>query len=726
MAEVDLGDYDELLLKKVADRFGVSTYYFDVWNKKREVPRDTLYEIILSMSQSHVGEINLKSILEEPNANEIEICNLISLLNEIPHFRIIFLNNPDKKIEWSILTEDSRYLEGYLRSEDIHEFGKKDSDKNIVLDVPIPIPMKYGYHSLVVRYGSREFQKMIIYAPPHCYVNDNIFNGGKAYGLNVQLYSLRSKENMGIGDFGDVRRLAEALEGSPIRILGFNPLLSLFPHDPWHVSPYSPSSRLFLNPMYLGISDMKEIVEDDKLSSYLNKIIADGGLLQIKGDIFVRYEDIWPLKEGLFFVSYQDFLERHLSKGTILGQEFELYRRKRKELLTNFSLFVALNRYFKQEMGLYSWNQWPKEYQDPKSANVTEWAQQHRNECEFYEYLFWLAERAFDNTRSYAKEKGMCFYLDLPVGVSGSGFETWYWNSFFSKGMSIGAPPDEFNPNGQDWGLPPLNPLVLRADFRPFIETIRFNMEKADILRIDHIMGLMRLFWVPEGKGPERGAYVLYPMDEMFSILCLESHRNKCMVIGEDLGTVPDEVRETMARKRIFSSSVLIFEKEGAKYKRPAQYKEFSVASITTHDLPTLRGFWELHDIITREKIGLFSSSETREKYIELRKSDKTELIAMLEAEGLIEDAIDKTEILVEFSDKINKAIHMCLIIAKSKIVMFQFEDIIGEIDQKNLPGTVTEYPNWRKKLPLDIEQLLKHDFFLWLLAEIRKRNSYS
>lgn len=272
----------------------------------------------------------------------------------------------------------------------------------------------------------------------------------------------------------------------------------------------------------------------------------------------------------------------------------------------------------------------------------------------------------------------------------------------------IGAPPDDFNLNGQDWGLPPLVPERLRdAAYAPFIATLRHNMRHAGALRIDHVMGLMRLYWVPPGGTPADGTYVSYPLDDLLGILALESQRNRCLVIGEDLGTVPDQVRQALRPLGVLSYRLLYFAREAdGAFLRPADYPAQALVAASTHDLPTLRGYWQGHDLDVRRTLDLFPSQEVREQQIVARARDRARLLMALEREGLLPPGLSVHPVAVpDMTPELAAAIHVLVARTPAKVMMIQPEDVLGQVEQANLPGTTDQHPNWRRKLPLNLEE---------------------
>jgi (1->4)-alpha-D-glucan 1-alpha-D-glucosylmutase len=342
---------------------------------------------------------------------------------------------------------------------------------------------------------------------------------------------------------------------------------------------------------------------------------------------------------------------------------------------------------------------WPKAFQDRKGSEVASFADAHRKRVEFFQYLQYHLHLQLSMLQRTAMGQGMSLglYFDLPVGSDASGFDVWYDSQPFALNMSIGAPPDEFNPKGQNWGLPPMIPQRLRERrYEPFIEVLRANMRYASILRIDHVMSLMRLFWIPRGMEAEQGLYVHYPMKELMSIVALESHRNQCVVVGEDLGTVPDEFRLAMKQAGMLSYRIFYFERTDERFLRPEELSQQALATVTSHDLPTLRGYWQGRDIDLRTCLELFPSKELKDRQIALRKQARKELLDLL---NLTNDA---------FTPELVQRLYCYLGQAKSMLLLVPLEDLMNQLDQVNLPGTVQEYPNWRRRLPYSIEELTR------------------
>ena len=360
---------------------------------------------------------------------------------------------------------------------------------------------------------------------------------------------------------------------------------------------------------------------------------------------------------------------------------------------------------------MWGWPECPEPYRDPESSAVQGFAAERIDRVEFYMYLQWLADRQLGaaGRRAFELGLGVGVYQDLAVSIDRGGAEAWANRDLYALAASAGAPPDEFNQKGQDWGLPPIVPDRLReAAYTPFIATLRANMRHAGALRIDHVMGLARLFWVPPGGKPQDGAYVHYPFADLLGILALESHRNRCLVIGEDLGTVPEELRRDLAAAGVLSYRLLYFERrDDGEFKPPAEYPAQALVAISTHDLPTLAGWWEGRDLQLRTELGLFPSEAVRDAQFAARAQDRARLLAALERGGLLPaEATRDPASMPEMTNAFARALHVHLARSPAQVLVVQLEDIALARDQPNLPGTTDQHPNWRRRLTLTLERL--------------------
>src|SRR5262249_15941569 len=353
-------------------------------------------------------------------------------------------------------------------------------------------------------------------------------------------------------------------------------------------------------------------------------------------------------------------------------------------------------------------------------------AEANRERAEFFQWLQWQADRqlAGIGQRSLELHLGVGLYGDLAVSVDRHGAEVWSAQDQYALGAGVGAPPDDFNLTGQNWGLPPLIPARLaQARFAPFIAALRASMRHNGALRIDHVMGLNRLFWIPARAGPAEGAYVRYPFEELLAIVALESQRNQCVVVGEDLGTVPDEVRRELSALGALSYHVLYFERYASgEFKAPGDYPAQGLVAATTHDLPTLAGFWEGRDTALRTELKLFPTAEVRQRQTLERRQDRAHLLLALEREGLLPQGVtpDPASVPV-MTPELARAVQVYLARTPCRVLMIQLEDVLGMPDQANLPGSPNEHPNWRRKLTLDLERWPQDECFVQLCNAISR-----
>jgi (1->4)-alpha-D-glucan 1-alpha-D-glucosylmutase len=582
-----------------------------------------------------------------------------------------------------------------------------DGKQLLRFELKLPGIDQPGYHHFRLFIpGAEVMQSTIIIAPQTCYMPPGVDEGKKIWGVSLQLYALRSRRNWGIGDFTDLQAVVDRLAPLGVEVIGLNPLHALFPHLPENASPYSPSSRDFLNPIYLDIEAIDEYTDNETLAQ---EVSADGFQQRLRALLaldLIDYSGVWAAKLPLLQALYRSFRQAHQAGASERIEAFRQFNNEGGEDLYKFALFEALQAWFhRQDSSMDSWQQWPDAYRDPDSQVVANWAVQHADEIEFHQYLQWNTAAQLSAIQENCKARGLCLgiYRDLAVANASSSAQCWSEPSLYALDMGVGAPPDDFNLSGQNWALPAPLPQALRERaYRPFIHTLRANMRAAGALRIDHVMGLMRLFWVPPNCSPERGSYVAYPFDDLLGIVALESQRNRCLIIGEDLGTVPDEVRHALYANRIFSYRIFRFEKdwERGSMKAPADYPRHALCTAGSHDLPTLCGFWRGTDLKLLEQLDLYPSNDVKQQQQQLRQRDRHEIIAALARENLVAELDSAyTDASADFGNALALAIQRYLARSKSAVMMVQLEDLFLQEEQVNLPGTVNEYPNWRRKM---------------------------
>ena len=556
-----------------------------------------------------------------------------------------------------------------------------------------------GYHRLYVGDG----EMLLIVAPERCWLPPGIVDGGRIWGVTTQLYLMRSAGNWGIGDFSDLHRLVGLLAPRGADVIGLNPLHAMFLDNPEQASPYSPASRLLLNVLNIDVTAVAEFDGCEPAQDYVNSAEFVARVGACRSAALVDYAGVAELKLrvlAMLFISCKP--------GGPEQAAFETFRRERGLVLERTCVFQALREHLaKTDPSLANWQNWPAEFHDPDGPAVAQFAQAHADRVTFRAWLQFLADSQLGRAAEAARTAGMAvgLYRDLAVGADRSGAETWANPRAVVSGAQVGAPPDIYNPAGQDWGLPPFHPRALREEgYRSFIELVRANMRHAGGLRIDHVMALQHLYWVPKGSSPADGAYVRYDLAALVGILALESQRQHCIVVGEDLGTVPAGFRDRMAEANILSYRVLFFEQDAqGGFLPPAEYPRLSLSVAGSHDLPTLRGWWGATDIELKQRLGLYPAEGEVDRQRAQRVRDHAALLAALRREQLLPP---EGEVGV---DALVHAAHAFLARTPAMLAMAQLDDITDEADPVNVPSTSDEHPNWRRRISVDLEALADH-----------------
>ena len=619
----------------------------------------------------------------------------------------------DENLVWTLTLEDGRQHSGRFTPAALLRFERHQIDsrswQRYRLELNVQAPA--GYHQLSIRAETGELARMsLIVAPPRCYQPAALDKGGRLWGPAVQLYALRSEHNWGIGDFTDLRHLVGFAAENGAGIVGISPLHALFPDSPEHASPYSPSSRQFLNTLFIDVEAIADYAECSKAQRLVQSAAFQARLRALRAAELVDYQGVAAAKAEVQALLFRHFYDHHLHPETERGRAFRRFQAEQGEALYHHALFEALQAHFHAEdAAVWGWPAWPEKYRDPRSKAVAEFAARHTREVEFYQYLQWQAQLQLYavGQHSYELGLGVGLYQDLAVSIAPGGAEAWANQALYALGAHIGSPPDDFNLKGQDWGLPPQIPQQLQTmTYAPFIATLRHNMRATGALRIDHVMTLMRLFWIPAGNAAVNGTYVHYPLHDLLGILALESQRNRCLVIGEDLGTVPREVREALKPLGVLSYRLFYFERDArGEFSPPRTFPAQALVAITTHDLPTLSGYWQGSDLALRTELQLFPSDKQREEQLIRRAEDRARLLLALERQGLLPEQLSSDPVMVpEMTLELACAIHRYVARSPSQVMTMQMEDVFGQLQQVNLPGTTEQYPNWRRKLSLSLE----------------------
>ncbi|WBY02154.1 malto-oligosyltrehalose synthase [Ramlibacter tataouinensis] len=691
-------------LARRAEQCGIALRYTSFWGEEQAVPDAVLAQALASMRADELG------------AFEVEGLPPVHVAVEGDEVRIAW-QGPCDATHWKLRREDSDEAAS-LHGEVMHD-GSAHS-------ITLPADLPAGYWQLTVA-GSEATTCLLVIAPRRCWTPSALLEGERWWGCTVQLYALRSARNWGIGDFGDLRRLVDAAARQGASFVGLSPLHALFPQRPEAASPYSPSSRRALNPMFLDVQALAEVAGCDEAQRKLHDEDFQDRLRRLRETDQVDYAGVAAAKEEMLALLWRHFETQELQAASPRSQAFVRFMQEREATLGPHALFEALQAHLQaSDPGAWGWPDWPPGWQDPEGEAVQAFRRTHASAIRYRLWLQWLAETQLESVQRHARSRGMGLglYRDLAVGVNPGGAETWVRPSLHALGMAVGAPPDPLNIQGQNWGLPPVNPVLLRAArYQPFIDTLRANMRHAGALRLDHVMALMRLFWI----GAEGGTYVRYPLRELLGILVLESHRQQCLVIGEDLGNVAPDMREAMRERGLLSYRPLLFERTPAGgFRPPAEWPPQALAVASTHDLPTLRGFWLGDDLELQAQLGLFPDDARRELAVLDRAQDRARLLLALERERLLPPGASAQPASVpDATPEFVAAVHAFLARTPCWLAGVQLEDVAGQRLQVNVPGTTEDQcPNWRRKLDLPLETLASDARFAAVAAVMRAERS--
>lgn len=753
------------LINELAELYGIIHEYWDIFGKKHITSVETKKAILKAMKLNvdSTDNINYEINLKKRGAWNlfVPMVKVISI-NEQPIKIPIYIHVKEGEennllIKWSLEDEhgqkdyfvipenaifisDQRYIDGmrYIKIE-LKDKGNRD----------------IGYYSATVSCRTTDSELIgssrLIIAPDACYIppeldipsSPSLHQGerasgdmpelvnGKTWGLSLNLYSMRSSQNWGVGDFNDLRRIIKWISDLKGGFVGINPLHAIPNKKPFGISPYSPISRLYKNFIYLDIENIPEVKE---LMAHGSEVEAM--LNELRDCELIDYEKVAPLKISVLRSAFEIFYREHYLKDSARCKNFVKYVSQEGDNLESFATYVALSEQFGVQSSelefekLFSWQKWPEQYRILSSDSVQEFRKTHEKDMLFYFYVQWLIDEQLKEISELAKNLGMPvgIYHDLAIGSIGGGSDAWMSQGIIADSIDLGAPPDDFNPAGQNWGLPPLIPEKLKeSGYAFFIQTIRKNMKHFGALRIDHALGMFRQFWIPKDMPASKGAYVTFPSEDLLRIIALESVKNKTMVIAEDLGTIGENVRESLLRFRMLSYKLLYFERNypDPSFTPPDKYPDMALCAVTTHDLPTLYGWWTERDIEIKKRLGIYLNESAYQSEIGNREKDKALLLDALLAHGswLIAHSKNKDHQLSAMTPELCLAIYEYLARTPCKLLAVSLDDVIGALDQQNMPGITDLYPSWTQKTPISLEQIFSNKCFSSMSKMFQKNN---
>lgn len=703
-------------LGRAAAECGIDYQYWDIFGHSHEASTGAKKSILTAIGwdASSVESIDAKRAELFQSLYTVGLQQTIVISDSERYVPLTLPAHTPGAISYEITLESGESVVGELDTAQVpllHEVHFEDKQWNTFL-LPLAERIPFGYHRLaLLRRGAETSVANLIVCPDCAYLSDGLTKGGKTAGFNVALYGLRSKRNWGCGDFADLRALLDwAYREVGFSFVGVNPLHALHNRTPYNTSPYLPLSVYYKNLIYLDIESIPEFAGCSAAVQLLQSEEIQRRLQELRDAPFVEYQAVDALKKRFLGMLHLEFRDKK-NEGSARSRAFADYCEREGDLLHKFALYCALDQTLHEEDGnRWTWRDWPIVYQSPDSPESKAFADQHTVTVEFYKYIQFVIDEQLCATQKHAKEIGMPIglYHDLAVATDSCGADLWAHRSFFVSGCRVGAPPDDFSPKGQDWGFPPPNVLEHRATgYRLYRESIQKILQSAGALRIDHVMRLFRLFWIPGGMEAHQGTYVQDNAYDLMRILALESVRSQSVIIGEDLGTVTDYIRDTLAEFRILSYRLFYFEKNpDYTFKHSQSYPAQALVASTTHDLPTLAGFWLNRDIEARRTAGLADDEGYRSQLAD-RAREKQRMLDALHYEHLLPEHYERdASKLPELNGDLHNAVIGFLMNVPSMVLLINQEDFTKETEQQNLPGSTAQYPNWQRKMRYSIEDL--------------------
>ncbi|MEL4505232.1 4-alpha-glucanotransferase [Luteococcus sp. H138] len=704
------------LLAELADHFGIASEFWDWKGRQTQISDETVIAVLKSLeidaSTPEKAQAAIDELRMRPWRRKLPPC--VVLEQGQPGWVNVHVNSGADATLY-IRLENGETRDTWQSTNDAPD---REVDGNWIGEATFQLPadLPLGYHRLVLRSQDVEVESSLIITPSFLGLPVSM-NNRRIWGYATQLYSVRSKESWGVGDLMDLSDLC--VWSATQQFAGYvlvNPLHAAQPMPPLEPSPYLPTSRMYVNPLYIRPEAIEEYATLSDADRRQIAVLRDELLQELQGVDEIRRNQSWQNKA--------EALRLIFATGRRPAREmaFNDFIRREGRQLRDFATWCAL-----YEVHGPDWRTWPAELQRPTSPQVAEFYRANEPRIRFYKWLQWIAENQLSSTQRDARDAGMPIGIvsDLAVGVNAAGAETWMLSDVFAQGCTVGAPPDAYSQLGQDWGQPPWRPDRL-ADlaYAPFRQMVQNVLRHAGGLRVDHIIGLFRLWWVPQGKTAKEGTYVRYDHDALIGILALEAHRAQALVIGEDLGTVQPWVREYLSRRGILGTSVMWFEQGDDGHPLPPEHwREYAMSSVTTHDLPPTSGYLAGDHIRLRDKLGMLT--ESLESELEHGRAEQQAMIEALRNRG----ALSQYDYEGRDVEQIVLAMHRMLTWTPSKVLNAALVDAVGDRRTQNQPGTIDEYPNWRVPLsgpdgaPMDLEDVFASERATRLAAVM---NGYS
>lgn len=699
---------DHQPLRQLAARLGIIDEYFDLAGHVRVTTDETRRALLAGLGLDVHTDQSARDYLAE--LNEAADAELIP--------PVLVVEQGDSALAHLTLhAPSSRARGGPWRLEVVLESGERSVTEgpwrgDAALSLALPPNLSLGYHEVRVALSAGgeawSNEQTLIVVPPRCVAPAELLGETPSFGLIANLYTVRSNTNWGVGDFTDLAALGTWGAGVGADFVGLNPLHALLNRGD-DISPYSPVSRLFRNPIYIDVARVPELQHAPELRDHLASAPFRSEIDALRETPAVRYDQVMAVKRLVLDALYRVFIERVRGSGDARDREYAAYVATVEPELGKFALWMTIAEDTSLAGG-NDWRRWPAELRDPSSAAVARLAVERAKRVDFHRWIQFEADRQLGEAAKTARAAGMRIgvYQDLAIGTSPAGADAWAFAPLFAQRTSIGAPPDAYAVNGQNWGLPPLDPRAMKRDrYRYVTRVLRSAFRHAGAVRIDHVMGLFRLFWIPDGMHASDGAYVRYPASDLLGIVALESVRQNALVVGEDLGTVAADVPPALQKWSVLSSKVLFFERESnGDFKASHTYPKLALATANTHDMPTITGFWEARDIDVRRALGVLTTEEEADWARIDRERERHALLELLAREGIIANAWTPIS-----PAELRAAVYAFLWRTPAALAGIALDDLAGEIEQVNVPGVGPDkYSSWTRKMRRALETIIAGD----------------
>lgn len=710
----------EQLLDQAATLCGIGASYYDIWGRQHFTTVEAKQAILRALGMSVDSAEELKhslAAIERLNWERLLPPVIVAEESADVEFPLsIAADCLGHRAHFTVRREDGGTSELDLNLWDLPQAGSIEMEGGtwVRIQVRLPLQLPLGYHEISVRVGAVTGATRYIVTPARAWTPPQLGRGARAAGIAVSLYGIRSGRNWGSGDFRDLMDLVDwVADDVGASFVALNPLHAIHNRRPFNTSPYLPNSTFYQNFLYLDVEGMEDYQQCRRAQQMRCSPEVVAEIEALRGTPFVEYERVSLLKLRFLQVLFVQFL-RDWRKDSPRAREFREFREREGTLLEDFATYCALDdRMHTRDANVWLWTQWPEAFQNPRSAETRAFREKHWRRVMFYQYLQWQIDLQLSQAQQRARSRSLSIglYHDLALATDRFGSDLWAHHPFYVAGCRVGSPPDDFSPSGQDWAFPPPNAGRHREDgYRLFVESIRKNCRHGGALRIDHVMRLFRLYWIPDGSDAAHGAYVREKNEDLVRILALESVRNRVLIVGEDLGTVEPSVRETLARLGILSYRLLYFEKSAkGEFRRNDEYPPQALVSSTTHDLPTLAGFWVGADIEARRSTGLIDEASYAAQ-LESRAQEKQKMLSVLFERGCVKPELSRrASDYPELTGDLHHAVIGFLAQTPSQLLAINHEDLTKELHQQNLPGSTWQYPNWSRKMRFTVEELRRN-----------------